>query len=68
MRNLFVYTETDYIPDHYPAFVSLNQGMGGCITLSVRSRSVDGLHQGIINLDPEQCKGLAEALLGVISE
>lgn len=66
MRNLFAYTEPEYMPDFYPAFVSLNQGMGGCITLSVRSRSSDGNHQGIINLDQEQCKELAEALLGVI--
>lgn len=66
MRNLFAYTEAEYAPDYYPAFVSLNQGMGGCITLSVRSRSADGLHQGVINLDPAECKDLAEALLGIL--
>ncbi len=61
MTNLFAFTEADYLPNQYPAFVSLNKDTGECILLSVRSHSDDGLHQGCINLTHEQCAELSEA-------
>jgi hypothetical protein len=62
MTNLYAFTEAEYQPNQYPAFVSLNVGMGECITLTVRSHS-DSLHQGVINLTPEQCQELSTAFL-----
>lgn len=39
---IFAYTETDYQPEYYPGFVSLNQREDGSFALSVRSRGDQG--------------------------
>lgn len=50
--NIHAYTETDYAPDYYPAFLSLNKRDGKLI-LSVRTRGAQ---------NPSEIEMPAEAL------
>lgn len=60
MQNLFAFTETNYAPADYPAFLSLNEHEDGRHTLTVRSRGSQTPQE--IELPPMAWRALASAI------
>lgn len=61
MKNIHAYTETDYAPEYYPAYLSLNKRDDGTLTLSVRSRGAQTPSE--IEMPPEALEQLAADIM-----
>ena len=64
-RNLFAFTEVDYRPADYPAFISINEEEDGQVTVTVRSRNA--LTAITITLPKAVAKTIAHEVLSKLS-
>lgn len=68
MKNIFAYTETNYTPETYPAYISINRDYNGSFWIGVRERSDDTSRSARISVPPETLEHLAAYIMAFFGE